>query len=132
LLALLGDLAAERLQAGVERGEVTDGLGLRHRGLHLLDRRGRLVGCEGTRGDALLEQLHLEGQVVVALGVERHRLLRRGVGHLPDLALPVRGADVDRAVLGHAAPRLRRGVGLGAVHRSTSISLGVRATGRAS
>ena len=114
-----------------EVGQVADRLGLAMVSLDLLDRGGGLVGAQGARADPLLEEPDLEGQVVVALGEERECLVRRGVGHLPDRALAVRGPDEDRAVLGHAAPALGLGtggcgglLGLGGAHGATSIGCG--------
>ena len=75
-----------------------------------LDRGGRLLGRQAARRHALLEQVDLALQLVEALGEELQGLGRRAGLVGPDGSLPISGADIDGAVLGHPTPgHLSRG-----------------------
>src|SRR3546814_13891543 len=57
--------------------------------------------------DVCSSDLHLHGERFVPLRVERHRLLWRGVRHLPDGPLALGGLHIDGAVVADASPLAR-------------------------
>ena len=103
-LPLDRDHRCGRVEASGQAGEVTDGVGRGDLLTETLHRGGCLLGGQLPGVDPLLEEVHLEGERVEAIGVELQRLLGAPLGVLPHGAFPIRGLDVDGAVLGHPAP----------------------------
>ena len=98
----------QRVEPGVEPGEVADGLRVGTVRAHLLERARGVVGAQRPGLHALLEQVDLEGEGGVGFGEEGEHLLGVAAGQLADLALAVGGAHEDGAVVGDpAAPRAR-------------------------
>ena len=106
-----GGALEQAVDAPLQPGQVADRGRGRHRRLEALGARGDLLRVAGAAGEALLEQRHLRGELLVPPGEVRQPVLRAAGLPGPDLALAVRGLDEDGAVLGdstplaHAAPR---------------------------
>ena len=114
---------AERVEPVDQSGEVADGVGVGHLSAHRPDRLGGLLGRHHTRLDPLVEQLDLEGQRVVAVGVELQSLLGVPSGYCPTERSP---SAVLTKTVPSSATRPIGGPTLGSTHSQSSQSRALR------